>query len=273
MSKLTEAPRIGQGTWQMENDDRDEAVRALRRGLDLGLVHVDTAELYGSGVVEEMVGEALAGRRDQVFLASKVMPQNATYEGTLEACAKSLRRLRTDRLDLYMLHWAGSHPLEETFRAFEKLRADGKVLAWGVSNFDVPELEEALAIAGPGVLGCNQVLHHLGERAIEHRVLPWCRRHGVPVVGYSPFGSGRFPTAKTGGGRALAEVAARHGATARQVALAFLAGLDTFTIPKAARVPHVEDNAGALGVHLTQDDVGAIDAAFPRGKSSSLPHL
>jgi diketogulonate reductase-like aldo/keto reductase len=273
MTTLLELPRIGQGTWNMESDDRAEAVRAIQRGLDLGLTHVDTAEMYGTGEVEKMVGEAIAGRRDEVFLATKVLPHNASYDGTLGACEKSLRRLRTDRIDLYMLHWPGAHPLEGTIRAFEELRAHGKIRSWGVSNFDVDELEAALAIAGPGKILCNQVLYHLGQRAIEHRVLPWCRRHGVPLVAYSPFGSGRFPSPTSAGGSALTAIAERRGATARQVALAFLRQQDTWVIPKASRVAHVEDNAGAQRLELDDADLAAVDAAFPRGASKSLPTL
>lgn len=266
-SLAVRVPLVGQGTWQMEGDDRREAVRALRRGLDLGATHVDTAEMYGSGEVEELVGEAIAGRRDEVFLVTKVLPRNASYEGTLRACERSLGRLRTDRIDLYLLHWPGRHPLGETIRAFEKLVVDGKIRAWGVSNFDAAELDEALAIAGEGRIACNQVLYHLGERRIEHEVLPWCERHGVAVVGYSPFGSGRFPAARSRGGRVLAEVAEAHGVTPRAVALRFLvrrAGL--FTIPKAARAGHVEANAAAGDLELTRAEVGRIDEAFPVGR-------
>jgi phosphate ABC transporter phosphate-binding protein len=206
----------------MENDDRVRAIAALRRGLELGMSHIDTAELYGSGEVEKLVGEAIAGRRDEVFLVSKVMPQHATYEGTLRACESSLRRLRTDRLDVYLLHWPGSHPLADTIRAFEELVHRGKIRSWGVSNFDVADLEEALAIAGPDRIACNQVLYHLEERAIERQVLPWCAKHGVALVGYSPFAEGRFPSPKSARGRVLDEVGRACGATAHGVALAFL---------------------------------------------------
>ncbi|ACY18251.1 aldo/keto reductase [Haliangium ochraceum] len=267
-------PKIGQGTWQLEGDDSKEAIAAMRRGLDLGLSHVDTAELYGSGVVEDLVGEAIAGRRDEVFLATKVLPSNATYEGTLRACERSLQRLDTDRVDLYMLHWRGPHPLEDTFRAFEKLREQGKILRYGVSNFDVADLEEALAIVGPGKLACNQVLYHLQERAIEHAVVPWCQAHGVPVVAYSPFGAGVFPDEESDGGRALAAVAARHDASPRQVALRFLVRHEgVYTIPKAAQTEHVEDNAGALELQLEQRDVARLEMAFPRGEARPLPSV
>ncbi|WNG51839.1 aldo/keto reductase [Archangium minus] len=259
-------PVLGQGTWQMEGDDRASAIRALQVGLDLGMTHVDTAELYGYGEVEELVAEALAGRRHEVFLVSKVMPNNATYEGTLHACERSLKRLKTDWLDCYLLHWPGPHPLEETLRAFERLRTEGKIRSWGVSNFDVDDLEEALAIAGPGRIACNQVLYHLRERYIEHRVLPWCERHGVALVGYSPFGSGDFPEPDSPDGRVLAEVARAHGATPRQVALGFLSRRrPLFTIPKASHEAHTRDNAAAARVRLTAQELARLEAAFPPG--------
>ena len=268
-------PVLGQGTWQMEEDDAEACVRALRAGLDAGLTHVDTAELYGRGEVEELVGRALEGRRDEVFLVSKVVPSNATYEGTLRACERSLKRLRTEVLDGYLLHWPGPHPLEETLRALEALRQAGKVRSWGVSNFDVDALEEAERIAGPGRIACNQVLYHLQERRIEHAVLPWCEAHGVAVVGYSPFGSGRFPRAGTKARKVLDEVGRAHGASAYQVALAFLTRRPSLlSIPKAAREAHVRDNAAAGGLKLTADELGSIDAAFPVGEDTGeLPTL
>ena len=254
--------------------DRRGAIAALRAGLDAGLTHVDAAEMYGSGRVEEIVGEAIAGRRDEVFLVSKVLPSNAAPDRVVRSCDASLRRLRTDRLDLYLLHWRSRHPLEGTIAAFEALVAAGKIRAWGVSNFDVAELEAAVAIAGAGRVACNQVLYHLEERAIEHAVVPWCARHGIAVVGYSPFGSGHFPGPRSAGGRALAEIAVAHGATPRQVALAFLVrtpGL--FTIPKAGRVEHARENAAAGDLVLTAADVRRVDAAFPRGRRRTLPTL
>lgn len=268
-------PAIGQGTWQMEGDDRASCVRALRRGLDLGLRHIDTAELYGRGRVEEIVAEAIEGRRDQVFLVNKVLPNHASYEGTLRACEQSLRRLRTDRLDGYLLHWPGSEPLRETIRAFQTLKREGKIRSFGVSNFDVHELEEAERLAGKGAIACNQVLYHLLERGIEHAVLPWCESHDVPVVAYSPFGSGRFPSSSSASGKVLESIAKTHGATARQVALAFLVRRPSLlTIPKASKVPHVEECAGALELQLEDDAIARIDAAFPRGpKPRELPTL
>jgi diketogulonate reductase-like aldo/keto reductase len=261
-------PLVGQGTWRMESDDRAEAVRALRAGLDAGMTHVDTAEMYGSGRVESIVAEAIEGRRHEVFLTSKVLPSNASRKGTLAACEKSLARLKTDRLDLYLLHWPGSHPLADTIAAFEELVETGKIRFWGVSNFDDDELEEAERIAGPKRIACNQVLYHLEERAIEHRVIPWCAKREVAVVGYSPFGAGDFPAPLSAGGKVLEAIASEHGATARQVALAFLIrepGL--FTIPKAARAAKVIDNAGGADVTLTAEQIARIDAAFPRGPS------
>jgi diketogulonate reductase-like aldo/keto reductase len=261
-----EVPVIGQGTWQMEEDDRAAAAAALVRGLDAGMSHVDTAEMYGSGRVEELVGRALGARRSELFLVSKVLSENASRTGAVAACERSLRRLRTDHLDLYLLHWPGSHPLEDTIAAFEALRAAGKIRAWGVSNFDVADLEEATAIAGEGRVACNQVLYHLGQRGIEHRVLPYCEAHGIPVVAYSPFGSGRFPGPRSAGGRALAEIAAAHGASARQAALAFLVRHpNVWAIPKAARADHALDNAAAGDLVLRQEEIERIERAFPRG--------
>jgi diketogulonate reductase-like aldo/keto reductase len=264
---------IGQGTWQIDGDDRRAAITALRRGLDLGMEHIDTAEMYGSA--EEVIAEAIAGRRDEVFLVSKVLPEHASRRGTVQACERSLSRLGTDRLDSYLLHWRGRHPLAETIAAFEQLRGDGKILSWGVSNFDVADLEEACRIAGDAGPACNQVVYHLRERAIEHAVISWCDAHGVAIVGYSPFGHGRFPGPRTEGGRVLAEIADAHHATARQVALAFLVRHPPlFTIPKASSRAHVEENAGAGTLRLTDDDIARIDAAFPLGKRPrDLPTL
>jgi diketogulonate reductase-like aldo/keto reductase len=266
-------PVLGQGTWQMEGDDRAGAIRALRAGMELGMTHLDTAELYGHGRVEEsIVSEVIAGRRDEVFLVSKVMPSHATYAGTLTACERSLKRLRTDRLDCYLLHWPGPHPLEETVRAFEKLVSDGKIRSWGVSNFDVEDLEEALALAGPGRIACNQVLYHLEERAIEHGVIPWCEANGVAVVGYSPFGNGNFPEPGSKGGKVLGAIAKAHGVTPYQVALGFLVRRPSlFGIPKASREAHARDNAAAASLKLSAEELARIDAAFPAGEAGELP--
>lgn len=264
-------PALGQGTWEVEKGDRGEAVRALRRGIDLGLTHVDTAEMYGSGLAEEITGEALSGVRDRVFLVSKVLPSNARLMATVQACEQSLRRLKTDRLDCYLLHWRGSVPLAETFKAFETLKSGGKILSWGVSNFDVDDLQEAVGIVGEGKIACNQVLYHLEERAIEHSVIPWCGAHGVAVVAYSPFNQGRFRAADS---KVLADIARARGATPRQVALRFLLRWPAvLTIPKAARTSHVEENAGAARVELFPDDISQLEREFPRGEPRGLPML
>ena len=233
---------IGQGTWYIEQADRAVAIAALRRGLDLGLHHIDTAEMYGSGAAETIVGEAIHGRRDEVFLVSKVLPTNASRAGTRRACEASLKRLKTDRLDCYLLHWRGQHPLAETIAAFEELKREGKILSWGVSNFDEEDLAEALTIAGKGQIACNQVLYHLGERAIEHAVIPLCAQQAVAVVAYSPFGHTGFPARNSKGGYVLADIAKARGASLHQVALAFLTRTaNVFAIPKAARLAHVEE--------------------------------
>ncbi len=259
---------IGQGTWNIEQSAADSAIAALRRGLDLGLTHIDTAEMYGSGASESLIAKAIAGRRDEVFLVSKVLPGNASKRGTLAACEQSLARLGTDRLDCYLLHWRGAHSLQETIAAFDALTRAGKILSWGVSNFDVPDLDEVAAIAGPGHPACNQVLYHLQERAIEHAVLPWCRAHGAAVVAYTPFGQSTTAfDARTKQGRVLAEIAKGHEATARQVALRFLLRHpEMFVIPKASDVGHVVENAATNALELSDAELARIDAAFPRGK-------
>lgn len=274
-STQREVPIIGQGTWYIDEAHRASAIAALRRGLDLEMTHIDTAEMYGMGAAEELVGEAIVGRRDEVFLASKVLPQNASRSGTLAACERSLARLKTDRLDCYLLHWRGRYPLEQTIAAFEELERAGKILSWGVSNFDVSDLEEARSIAGDGRLACNQVLYHLQQRAVEYDVIPWCEQHGVAVTAYSPFGHGSFPRLDTAGGRVLAEIAEAHNATPRPVALAFLTRRPSlFAIPKASTPAHVEENAGAGSLHLSNVELARIDAAFPRGpRPRTLPTL
>ena len=269
-----EVPVVGQGTWNLEQGKRSVAITALRLGIKLGMTHIDTAEMYGSGAAEEIVGEAIAGQREKVFLVSKVLPQNASRAGTVTACEQSLARLQTDRLDCYLLHWRGSIPLAETVAGMEQLRGAGKIVSWGVSNFDEDDLDETLQIAGEGRIACNQVLYHLEERAIEHAVMPWCRQHGVSVVGYSPFGHGQFPGPSTPRGRLLQEIAAAHHATPRQVALRFQIEQGAFTIPKAANPDHAKENAGAGAFRLTVAEIARIDAAFPRGrKPRSLPML
>jgi diketogulonate reductase-like aldo/keto reductase len=267
---------VGQGSWKVEESAADAAAMSLRCGLDLGMTHIDTAEMYGDGAAEAVVAQAIEGRRDEVFLVSKVLPGHASKRGTLAACEKSLARLRTDRLDCYLLHWRGAHPLEETIAAFDRLVRDGKILSWGVSNFDVPDLDEVLSLAGAGHPACNQVLYHLQERAIEHAVLPWCRRHGTAVVAYTPFGQSTAPfDARTRQGRVLEEIAEVHDATARQVALQFLLRhAEVFVIPKASSIVHVTENAGAAALELSQAELAKIDAAFARGKPRrSLPMI
>jgi diketogulonate reductase-like aldo/keto reductase len=259
--------RVGQGTWKIEASAAEGAAAALRRGLDLGLTHIDTAEMYGSGASERVIAKAIDGRRDEVFLVSKVLPANASKKGAVAACEKSLSRLRTDRLDCFLLHWRGSVPLEETIGAFESLLAQGKILSWGVSNFDVEDLEEVAAIAGAGHPACNQVLYHLQERAIEHAVLPWCRKHGSAVVAYTPFGqSPQIFAGRSKAAGVLSEIADAHKATPRQIALSFLLrNPEIFVIPKASDIAHVEENAGTYALQLTDADIAKIDAAFPLG--------
>ncbi|HEX5063502.1 MAG TPA: aldo/keto reductase [Kofleriaceae bacterium] len=266
-----QVPVLGIGTWKMEYDERAAAIAAIRRAVELGMTHVDTAELYGSGGVETLVAKALDGLRDRVFLVSKVLPHNASYAGTLEACEKSLRRLRTDVLDCYLLHWRGDEPLAETFRAFEKLREQGKIRAWGVSNFDHDDLAEALSIAGEGRIACNQVAYHLGNRTIEHHVIPFCEQHRIAVVAYSPFGSGLFHSTPK-----LDAIAQRVGATPHQLVLAFLTRRpprvtdpsgparperSVLAIPKSANVTHVEELAHT--VSLDDATIREIDALYP----------
>ncbi len=264
---------IGQGTWYLDRGDRKSAVAALRRGIELGMTHIDTAEMYGDA--ELVIAEAIAGKRDALFLVSKVLPSNASRRGTIAACERSLKRLKTERLDCYLLHWRGSYPLEDTVAAFDELIAAGKIASWGVSNFDTDDLNELLAVAGKGRIACNQVLYHLQERAIEHGVIPWCERNGVAVVAYSPFGHNDFPSPHSKAGETLQAIANAHRATPRQVALAFLTRIPSvFAIPKAASAEHATDNAAAGKLVLGANEIAALDAAFPRGpKPRGLPML
>jgi diketogulonate reductase-like aldo/keto reductase len=268
-----QVPVIGQGTWYIDRGDRKAAVAALRRGVDLGMTHIDTAEMYGDA--EPVIAEAIAGRRDDLFLVSKVLPGNASRRGTITACERSLARLKTDRLDCYLLHWRGSYPLAETVAAFEQLASAGKIRNWGVSNFDTGDLDEMLAVAGEGRIACNQVLYHLRERAIEHAVIPWCERHGVAVVAYSPFGHSDFPSPRSNAGEMLQTIADAHGASPRQVALSFLTrAASVFAIPKASTAEHAADNAAAGKLTLSENEIAALDQAFPRGpKPRGLPML
>jgi diketogulonate reductase-like aldo/keto reductase len=240
------------------------------------LTHIDTAEMYGDGAAERLIGKAIAGRRDEVFLVSKVLPGNASLRGTIKSCENSLRRLNVERLDCYLLHWRGRHPLSETIAAFERLKQQGKIGAWGVSNFDVADLDEVEAIAGVGHPACNQVLYHLEERAIEHAVIPWCERRGTAVVAYTPFGvNPRVFEGSTPRAQVLREIAAAQGATPHQVALQFLLRRrGTFVIPKAADGAHLAENAGALRFSLTESQQKQIETAFPLGsRPSTLPMI
>jgi diketogulonate reductase-like aldo/keto reductase len=268
-----QVPVIGQGTWYIDRGDRKSAVAALRRGIDLGMTQIDTAEMYGDA--ELVVAEAIAGRRDDIFLVSKVLPSNASRHGTITACERSLTRLKTDRLDCYLLHWRGSYPLAETVAAFEQLVGAGKIRSWGVSNFDVDDLDEMLAVVGAGKIACNQVLYHLHERAIEHAVIPWCKAHGAAVVAYSPFGHNEFPSPNSKAGQVLQTIAEAHGASPRQVTLSFLTREPSlFAIPKASTPEHAADNAAAGELVLSRDEIAALDNAFPRGpRPRSLPML
>src|ERR1700731_1908785 len=264
---------VGQGTWYIDHGDRKQAVAALRRGIDLGMTHIDTAEMYGDA--ELVIAEAIAGRRDEIFLVSKVLPSNASRRGTITACERSLKRLQTDRLDCYLLHWRGSYPLAETVAAFEELQSAGKIRSWGVSNFDTGDLDEMLAVAGRGRIACNQVLYHLQERAIEHAVIPWWQQPGTAVVAYSPFGHDDFPPPRSKAGEVLQKIADAHGASPRQVALSFLTrDASVFAIPKASSEDHAAENAAAGDLVLGGGEIAALDAAFPRGaKPRSLPML
>lgn len=251
-------PALGQGTWRMGDDPsrRAEELASLRKGLDLGMTLIDTAEMYGSGASEELVGEAMRGRRDEVFLVSKVLPSNADARGTVDACHASLRRLGTDRIDLYLLHWRGGVPLAETVEALEGLVSRGSIGAWGVSNLDVDDLSELPEGALPQT---DQVLYNLTRRGPEYDLFPWCRERAVPLMAYSPLEQGRLL-----GRRALESVASAHGCTPMQVALAWvLRHDDVIAIPKASTTAHVEENHAALDVSLTEADLKTLDAAFP----------
>src|ERR1700759_819476 len=231
---------IGQGTWYLDRGDRKKAIAALRRGIEGGMTHIDTAEMYGDA--ELVIADAIASKRDGLYLVSKVLPSNASRRGTITACERSLKRLKTDRLDCYLLHWRGSYPLADTVAAFEELKTAGKIRSWGVSNFDADDLDEILAVSGAGQIACNQVLYHLQERAIEHAVIPWCARHDVAVVAYSPFGHNDFPDQRSKGGPVLQSIAKRLGISTRQLALAYLArDAHVFPIPKASSAEHAAD--------------------------------
>jgi len=272
-----ELPVIGQGSWDIpESGARlSEAKRAIRRGIELGATHLDTAEMYGAGEVESILGDAIAEiPRKSLFITSKVLPSNASYKGTIAACERSLKRLKIKYLDCYLLHWPSHVPLEETMRALAQLVRDGKTRFVGVSNFDTDEMLEAKELLGEVPLACNQVLYHLRERGIEHRLLPAAREAGIAIVGYSPFGRSAFPRDAIAPNGVIGKIAAKHGATARQVILAALTrGPQLFAIPKASSVAHVEENAGAGDLVLDDADMRAIDAAFPIGEPRELATL
>jgi len=252
-------PLVGQGTWMIEKTARDRAVEAIRTGVDLGMTVIDTAEMYGDGIVEEIVGEAIHDIRDRVFLVSKVLPSNATYDGIRRACDRSLKRLNTGYLDLYLLHWPGAHPIDETIRGLESLVASHHTRFIGVSNFDSKDLKGALQALRNEQLACNQVLYHLGDRGIERRVIPFCERRRIAVMGYSPFGHRDLPTFPA----SVNQIALRHNCTHRQLALAFLIRNGVFAIPKASSMEHLRENAAAANIALTPEDIVEIATAFP----------
>lgn len=258
-------PVLGQGTWGMgeRRDRRAQEVAALRFGLELGMTLIDTAEMYGEGGCEEVIAEAIDGLpRDEVYLVSKVYPHHANRRGTPAACERSLRRLRTDYLDLYLLHWRGAYPLSETVEAFEALRQGGKIRDWGVSNFDLDDMEELIALPGGAEVATNQVHYNLVHREIEIDLIPWCRSRHIPIMAYTPIEQGRLL-----GAPALKRIAARHRATPPQVALAWLLQKEeTIVIPKASRLEHIRENRGALDVDLTPEDLAELDRAFPRSR-------
>lgn len=256
-----EIPSFGLGTWRMGEDPRRRAaeVKALRHGLDLGVRLIDTAEMYGDGGAEQIVAEAVGARRDQVFIVSKVLPEHSSRRGTIAACERSLKRLKTDRIDLYLLHWRGSVPLEDTVEAFQELVEAEKILHWGVSNFDIADVGELWKTPEGKAVASNQVLYNLSRRGIEFDLMPWCRQHGIPTMAYSPIEQGRLL-----GHPVLREVAGRHGATPAQVALAWaMRHDDVIAIPKASTLAHVEEDLKALDLLLTHDDFVALDRAFP----------
>ena len=260
-------PAFGQGTWHMGEDRRRAAAEeaALMLGIELGVELIDTAEMYGSGAAEEIVGRAIAGRRDKLFIVSKVLPYNASQKGVIEACERSLRRLNTDTIDLYLLHWRGSVPFAETLAGFARLQRDGKIRHHGVSNFSTDDMQEWVALAGGDTVAANQILYNLSRRGPEWELIPWCRERQVAIMAYTPLEQGRIL-----GNRALQEVAGRHGATAAQAALAWLLRQDgMIVIPKATTPEHVRDNRAALDLSLTADDLATLDRAFPPPKGKT----
>ena len=257
-------PQLGQGTWHMGESGRarKDEVTALKLGLDLGMTLIDTAEMYGNGGAEEVVAEAVAGRRDECFIVSKVLAENSSHAGTIAACERSLKRLKTDRIDLYLLHWRGRPDLAETVSGFEALLRSGAIRSWGVSNFDIDDMEELVALEGGAACASNQVLYNLRRRGIEAGVLPWCRERGMPIMAYSPIEQGRLLR-----DRALTGVAIRHRATPAQIALAWvLRHTDMMVIPKATTLEHVRENRAALDIALTEQDLAELNRAFPPPK-------
>lgn len=252
---------LGQGTWKMGEDARSRAdeVNALKLGLDLGVTLIDTAEMYASGGAEEVVAQAIAGRRDETFLVSKVLPSNASRAGVQRACENSLKRLSTDRIDLYLLHWPGSVPLTETVEAFEALKKAGKIRHWGVSNFDTHEMEELVDLPDGGHVQTNQILYNLSQRGPEFDLAPWSRQRGIPLMAYSPVDQGALAR-----NARLEAIAVRHNATPAQIALAWVMRQDgVIAIPKASRLEHVRQNVAALDIKLTGEDLAELDRAFP----------
>lgn len=254
-------PALGMGTWHMGEraGQRKQEVTALKLGIELGMTLIDTAEMYGEGGAEQVVAEASAGQRDKLFIVSKVYPHNASRKGAVAACERSLKRLATDRIDLYLLHWRGNHPLSETVEAFEELREAGKIRHWGVSNLDDDDMKELFGVAGGKACASNQVLYNLARRGIEWDLLSWCRERGIPVMAYSPIDQGRILNNRT-----LLDVAKRHGVSAAQAALAWLlAQQQVMVIPKSSDLQHVRENRAAADVELSPEDHTALDRAFP----------
>jgi diketogulonate reductase-like aldo/keto reductase len=254
-------PVLGMGTWQMGENarNRQSETDALRHGLDLGLSLIDTAEMYGEGGAEEVIAPAIANRRTEVFLVSNVYPHNASKRGTIAACERSLQRLKTDYLDLYLLHWRGSVPLVETLEALQTLQQSGKIRSYGVSNFDLKDMEEAIGLKGGKAIATNQVLYNLMRRGIEWNLLPWCRQQGIPIMAYSPIEQGRLLNNQT-----LKAIAQQRGVTPAQIAIAWLLHQENvIVIPKSSRIDHVEQNYAALNLKLSADELASLDAAFP----------
>ena len=260
---------IGLGTWMMEKNPVD-SISALHAGIDAGSNLIDTAEMYGDGQVEEIVGEAIKGVRDKIFLVSKVLPSNATYEGTLKACHRSLKRLQVDCIDTYLLHWREPQvQLDETFRAFEKLKQQGKIRSWGVSNFTVSDLKDAVKIVGENKIVCNQVLYHLNERSIEFQLIPWCKEHKISVVAYSPLAQGKVPTHSV-----LTKIANQYQSTVSQVILSFLTREENvMAIPKSSDLNRTVENTESMKIQLTASEIAEIQKAFPAKSKAHLPML